>query len=347
MSKMYKVELRKNNSMQARIIGTGSYLPKRVLTNQDLEKMVETSDEWIVSRTGMKERRIAGESEFTSDMGREASLRAIASAGIKPEEIDLILVATLTPDYVFPSTACLLQAQLKAVNAAALDIQAACTGYIYALSLAKALIEAKTYRNILIVASEKLSSIVNYQDRNTCVLFGDGASACIVSASGKGLLIQDVCLGADGEVAELLILPAGGSRKPATQETVAEKLHYLQMGGKETFKHAVRRMEMASKLCLERVGLAEDQISWLIPHQANMRIIEAIAKRFAVPMERVYLTIHKYGNTSASSVGIALDELITEKKLSAGENVLLTAFGAGLTWGASVLTCSPEWGNNE
>ena len=333
--------------MQARIIGTGSYLPKRVLTNQDLEKMVETSDEWIVSRTGMKERRIASETEFTSDMGLEAALRAIASAGIKPEEIDLILVATLTPDYVFPSTACLLQAKLKAVNAAALDIQAACSGYIYALSLAKALIESKTYRNILIVASEKLSSIVNYKDRNTCVLFGDGASACVVSASGKGLLIRDVCLGSDGEVAELLILPAGGSRKPADQETVAEKLHYIQMDGKEVFKHAVRRMEMASRLCLERAGLAEDQIKWLIPHQANMRIIEAIAKRFGVPMERVYLTIHKYGNTSASTVGIALDELLNEHKFSTGDNVLLTAFGAGFTWGASVLTCCKEWGNDE
>lgn len=329
-------------SAKARIIGTGCYLPERILSNQDLEKMVETSDEWIVSRTGMKERRIARSDEFTSDMGYAASLRALEAAQIPAEEIDLILVATLTPDFVFPSTACLLQARLKAVNAAAIDIQAACTGYIYALSQAKAYIDSGLYKNILIVASEKLSSIVNYKDRNTCVLFGDGASACIVSSRGKGLVIQDVRLGADGELAELLILPAGGSRNPATCDTVASELHYLKMEGKEVFKHAVRRMESASKQCLDCAGLTESDISWLIPHQANMRIIEAIAKRFAVPTERVYLTIHKYGNTSASSVGIALDELLREKGVKDGENILLTAFGAGLTWGASVLTWTDE-----
>jgi 3-oxoacyl-[acyl-carrier-protein] synthase-3 len=334
---------KENAGLQARIIGTGSYVPKKVLTNQDLEKMVETSDEWIVTRTGMKERRIAAEDECTSDMGREAALKAMQVAGIQPEEIDLILVATLTPDYIFPSTACLLQTQLKAVKAAALDIQAACSGYIYALSLAKAFIESKTYRHILIVASEKLSSIVNYKDRNTCILFGDGASACVVSGEGKGLLIRDVCLGADGSVSELLIQPAGGSRLPASLETVSENLHCIKMEGKEVFKHAVRRMEEASKLCLDRSGLTEDQISWLVPHQANTRIIEALARRFGVPMERVYMTIHKYGNTSASSVGIALDELLKDRKLAQGENMLLFAFGAGLTWGASLLTCSQEW----
>lgn len=323
---------------KARIIGTGSYLPERILSNQDLEKMVETSDDWIFSRTGMKERRIAKSDEFTSDMGYQAALRAIESAKISPEEIDLILVATLTPDFVFPSTACLLQARLKAVNAAAVDIQAACTGYLYALSQSKAYIDSGLYKNILIVASEKLSSIVDYTDRNTCVLFGDGASACIVSHSGRGLVIRDVRLGADGELAELLILPGGGSRNPATAETVSSQLHYLRMEGKEVFKHAVRRMESASKQCLDSAGLAESQISWLIPHQANMRIIEAIAKRFDLPLERVYLTIHKYGNTSASSVGIALDELLKGEGVKEGENILLTAFGAGLTWGASVLT---------
>ena len=323
---------------KARIIGTGCYLPERVLSNQDLEKMVETSDEWIFTRTGMRERRIARADEFTSDMGYQAALSALESAKITVEEIDLILVATLTPDYTFPSTACLLQAKLKAVNAAAMDIQAACTGYIYALSQAKAYIDSGLYKNVLIVASEKLSSIVNYQDRNTCVLFGDGASACVVSGKGSGLFIRDVCLGADGELAELLVLPAGGSRRPACEQTVCEGLHYLQMDGKETYKHAVRRMEMASKRCLERVGLAESEISWIVPHQANIRIIEGIAKRFGVPMERVYLTIHKYGNTSASSIGIALDELVRKTGVQPGENLLLTAFGAGLTWGASILT---------
>lgn len=327
---------------KARIRGTGSYLPEKVLTNCDLEKMVETSDEWIVSRTGMKERRIAEEGEFTSDMGLKAAEKALESAQILPEEIDLILVATLTPDYVFPSTACLIQARLKAVNAAAVDIQAACTGYLYALSQARAYIESGIYNNILIIASEKLSSIVNYKDRNTCVLFGDGASACVVSGEGAGLVIRGTCLGADGNVSDLLILPAGGSRKPASCETVEQQLHYLKMEGKEVFKHAVRRMEGALKQCLDQLGLKESEISWLIPHQANMRIIEAIAKRFEVPMERVFLTIHKYGNTSASSVGIALDELVRGQNLLVGENILLTAFGAGLTWGATVLTWEEE-----
>ncbi len=322
----------------ARIIGTGSYLPERILTNADLEKMVETSDEWIVTRTGMKERRLARQDEFPSDMGVEAAKRAIEAAGIKNEEIDLILVATLTSDHIFPSTACLIQARLGLTNASAFDLQAACTGYIYALSTAKAYIESGLYKNVLIVASEKLSSIVNYKDRNTCVLFGDGASACVVSHQGKGLLIQQVCLGCDGEQAELLIQPAGGSRRPASQQTVAENLHTIHMDGKETFKHAVRRMESASKQCIERAGLKESEISWLVPHQANIRIIEAIAKRFDIPMERVYLTIHKYGNTSASSIGIALDELLREKTVANGDNLLLTAFGAGLTWGSSLLT---------
>lgn len=328
--------------LQARITGTGCYLPEKILSNSDLEKMVDTTDEWIVSRTGMKERRIAGSNEFTSDMGFCAAERAIASAGITPEQIDLILFATITPDFVFPSTACLIQAKLKAVNAAAVDIQAACTGFIYALSQAKAYIESGLYQNILVVASEKLSSIINYEDRNTCILFGDGASACVVSNQGNGLLVRDICLGADGELAELVMVPAGGSRKPTSQETLCAAEHYLRMEGKEVFKHAVRRMESASKMCLDRAGLQENEISWFIPHQANMRIIEAIAKRFAIPSEKVFLTIHKYGNTSASSIGIALAELLRTHKVCNGENILLTAFGAGLTWGAAVLTNSDD-----
>ncbi len=324
--------------MTAKIIGTGSYLPTRILTNGDLEKMVDTSDEWIVSRTGMKERRIAEKDEHTSDMGAAAALKAMEAAHVQPGDIDLILVATLTPDYAFPSTACLIQALLKAPQAVAVDMQAACSGYLYGLMMAKSFVESGQYRTVLLVASEKLSSIVNYKDRNTCVLFGDGASACVVSAQGKGLAIRNVKLGADGELANLLILPAGGSRKPASAETVCANEHYLQMEGKEVFKHAVRRMESSAKECLDQLGLSESEISWLIPHQANMRIIEALAKRFELPMEKVYMTIHKYGNTSASSVGIALDELLRENKLEPGDNLLLAAFGAGLTWGASVLT---------
>jgi len=327
-------------SLKARIIGTGSYLPSRVLTNQDLEKMVDTSDEWIVTRTGMKERRIAAFDEFTSDMGYQAAIRAMEDAKIDGSEIDMILVATLTPDYVFPSTACLLQSKLNATKAAALDVQAACTGYIYGVALAKALVESRMYNNILVVASEKLSSIVDYKDRNTCVLFGDGASSCIVSSNTNkdGLVIQDICLGSDGDQSQLLILPAGGSRNPASKETIESNLHYLKMEGKDVFKHAVRRMESSSKECLDRVNLEEKDLSWLVPHQANVRIIEAIAKRFQVPLERVFMTIEKYGNTSASSLGIALDELLKQKEVVYGENILLTAFGAGLTWGSSILT---------
>ncbi|HSX03715.1 MAG TPA: beta-ketoacyl-ACP synthase III [Rhabdochlamydiaceae bacterium] len=324
---------------KAKLIGTGSYLPRKVLTNQDLEKLVDTSDEWITTRTGMKERRIAKKNEFTSDMGFEAAKRALKVAKLKPEDIDLILVATITPDYLFPSTACLIQSKLKAPKAAAFDLQAACTGYIYALSMAKAYVESGLYKNVLIVASEKLSSITNYKDRNTCVLFGDGASACVVSsADKKGLWIRNSCLGCDGDQTDILMMPAGGSRMPASQESVAQALHTIRMDGKETFKHAVRRMEASSKECLEQAGMKEEEISWIVPHQANMRIIEAIARRFKVPMERVYITIHKYGNTSGSSVGIALDELLKEKKASVGDNLLLTAFGAGLTWGSAILS---------
>ncbi len=330
--------MQKNSKIQAKIRGTGSYLPEKILTNQDLEKMVETSDEWIVTRTGMKERRLARSDEFTSDMGRDAALKALERSGCPAGELDLILFATITPDYAFPSTACLIQKQIGAHKAAAMDIQAACTGFLYALGIAKAFIESGIYKNILIVASEKLSSIVDYKDRNTCVLFGDGASAAVISSEGKGLVVRDVTLGADGEQAQLLVLPGGGSRNPSSEKTVADNLHYLRMEGKEVFKHAVRRMESASKESIEKSGLLESDISWFVPHQANLRIIESLAKRFNVPTEKVFVTIHKYGNTSASSLGIALDELLREKSLEAGENILLTAFGSGLTWGAAVLT---------
>lgn len=323
---------------KARIIGTGSYLPERVLTNQDLEKMVDTSDEWIVTRTGMKERRLAAADEFTSDMGVKAALNALEVAGKTPQDIDLILVATLTPDYIFPSTAALIQRALGAPQAAALDFQAACTGFLYGLSMAKAYIQGGLYKNILLIASEKLSSIVNYQDRGTCVLFGDGAAAAVISHEGSGFEIQEVCLGADGEVAELLMLPAGGCRSPASAETVAQGMHFIKMEGQGVFKHAVRRMENAAKECLEKSNLSESQIGWLVPHQANERIIDAIAKRFGIADEKVYKTVHKYGNTSASAIAIALDELVKRDTIKSGENMLLVAFGAGFTWGASILT---------
>ena len=324
---------------KAKIIALGSYLPERILSNQDLEKMVQTSDEWITTRTGMKERRIAAEGEFTSDMGYKAALKALEASKIKAEELDLILFATLTPDYLFPSTACLIQTRLGATQAAALDVQAACTGFLYALSMAKAYVESGIYQNILVVAAEKLSSIVDYTDRSTCILFGDGACACVVAEAKQGLALENVTLGADGKQSDLLILPAGGSKCPPTKETVKEGMHYLHMEGKEVFKHAVRRMEDAIKVCLEKRGLDWKKIDWLVPHQANIRIIESLAKRFRVAKERIFLTIQKYGNTSASSVGIALDELLREKSIKRGENIILFAFGAGLTWGAAAITC--------
>lgn len=323
---------------KAKIIGTGSYLPEKILTNQDLEKMVDTSDEWIVTRTGMKERRIAKEDEYPSHMGAKAALQAMAKAGISPDEIDFILVATLTPDYTFPSTACLIQSAIGAKRAAGADIQAACAGYLYILAMAKSFIESGLYKNVLVIATEKLSAVTNYKDRSTCVLFGDGAAACIVSDKGKGLAIENIQLGADGEQADLMLIPAGGSRNPATCETVANCGHFIKMDGREVFKHAVRRMEASCKDCLEKAGLSEKEISWLIPHQANVRIIDAMAKRFEhLPPERIFKTLQKYGNTSASSIGIALDELLKNGPLQKGEKILLTAFGAGLTWGAGIL----------
>jgi 3-oxoacyl-[acyl-carrier-protein] synthase-3 len=303
-----------------------------------LERLVETSDEWIVSRTGMRERRIAHESEFPSDMAAQAATRALQKAKISPDEIDLILVATMSPDYITPSTAVLLQRLIGAKNAAAFDIQAACSGFLYALSMAKAYIESGLYRTALVVATEKMSAFMDYTDRNTCVLFGDGAGAVVVTAKGVGLAIDSVHLGADGEMAELIIVPGGAARHPTSAETLSNKLHYFQMAGKEVFRHAVRRMVSAAQTCLESLNLSDKDISWLVPHQANIRIIEAIRKSFEIPDERVFKTIHKYGNTSASSVPIALDELIRAHRLKAGEHILLTAFGGGLTWGASILT---------
>jgi 3-oxoacyl-[acyl-carrier-protein] synthase-3 len=265
-------------------------------------------------------------------------LAAIADAGLVADDIDFILVATLTPDYLFPSTACLIQQIIGAKRAASLDVQAACTGYLYGLSLAKSLVESGAYKNILLIATEKLSSITNYKDRSTCILFGDGASACVVSSEGSGLSIQSIQLGSDGEQAELIIQRAGGCRAPASLETVASDLHYIQMAGNEVFKHAVRRMESACKECIDTAKLNELDISWVVPHQANIRIIDAIAKRFEhLPPERIYKTVQKYGNTSSSSIGIALHELRKEQTIGEGERILLTAFGAGLTWGAALL----------
>lgn len=324
--------------IKARIVGMGSYLPERVMTNHEFEKLVDTSDEWIVSRTGIKERRIAASGEFTSDMGAAAAKKAMASAGITGDQIDLILVATMTPDYISTATGALIQPLIGATRAAAVDIQAACTGFIYALSMAKAFIESGMYQNILLIAAERMSTYVNYKDRGTCILFGDGASAAVIRNEGAGLAIENVCLGADGNLAQLVIVPGGGVRHPPSLASVEQELHSFKMEGSEVFKNAVRRMGAAARECLSKAGLKDEEISWLVPHQANLRIMEAIAKSFNIPNNRMYRTVHKYGNTSASSIPLALDELIQQNPIQPGEHILLVAFGAGLLWGASILT---------
>lgn len=324
--------------LKARITGLGTYLPQRILTNQELERMVDTSDEWIVSRTGMRERRLAATNEFPSDMGAKAAKKALEASQLSPNEIDMIIVATMTPDYISPSTANLIQSIINAERAAAFDIQAACSGFLYALSIAKSFVESGSYNRVLVVASEKMSAFMDYTDRSTCVLFGDGAAAAIIEAHGPGLQIDSICLGSDGKLAELVMIPGGGSRHPASQMTLEQGLHYFKMTGNEVFKHAVRRMSAAALECLSRANLDESDVRWLVPHQANKRIIDAIAKNFNISEERVYLTVQKYGNTSASSIVIALSELTQEQKIHEGEHLLLTAFGGGLTWGASILT---------
>jgi 3-oxoacyl-[acyl-carrier-protein] synthase III len=324
--------------IKARLVATGSYVPDRVLSNNDLEKMVETSDDWITSRTGIKERRLAAEGEYSSTMGAEAARRTLVSAEISVADVDLILVATMTPDYLSPSTAALIQQMIGAKNAAAVDFQAACSGFLYGLSMAKAFVEAGMYKNVLLIATEKMSSFVDYKDRNTCVLFGDGASAALICGEGAGLAIDQVSLGADGTVADIFIIPAGGAKEVSTAETVSNKRHYIQMQGKEVFRHAVRRMEEAARSCLKEVNLTIDQISWLVPHQANLRIIKSIGERLDLPSEKIYVNVAKYGNTSASSVPLALDELLNEKVVQEGEHLMLVAFGAGVTWGVSLLT---------
>jgi 3-oxoacyl-[acyl-carrier-protein] synthase-3 len=323
---------------KAVILGTGSYFPEKILTNQDLEKIVDTTDEWITSRTGIKERRIAKEGESSSDMGVLAARKALENARIKVEDVDLILCATLTPDYLFPSTACLIQKHLGAKKAAAFDLSAACSGYIYALLTAKSFIASGMYKTVLIVAAEKLSGIVDYKDRRTCVLFGDGATACVIGEGEEGIEIIHGRLGADGAPSDILIQPAGGSRNPASIETVEKGLHYLQIDGQEVYKHAVRRMEEVAMQCITDLTLTPADIHYLVPHQANLRIIEGFAKRFHIPQDRVIVNIQKYGNTSAASIGIGFDELLRERTIGVGENILLVAFGAGLTWGAVFLS---------
>lgn len=323
---------------KARIIGFGAYLPEKVLSNKEFEKLLDTSDEWIITRTGISERRIAAPNESTSVLGTYAAREALKNANVTAEEIDLVLVATMTPDFTSSSTACIIQSEIGATKAGAIDLQAACTGYIYGLATAKAYIESGMFNKILVVAAEKMSSIVDYQDRTTCVLFGDGAGAAVVASSGPGFLIDSVSLGADGALSDLGSIPAGGSRLPASHDTVEQRQHYIRMAGREVFKNAVRRMEGAATECLEKAKLDKEQISWLVPHQANIRIMDAVAKAFNLPNEKMYKTLHKYGNTSASTIAIALSELVEKEPIKVGEHILLVAFGFGLTWGAILIT---------
>jgi 3-oxoacyl-[acyl-carrier-protein] synthase-3 len=324
--------------LRTKILGTGSNLPEKILTNADLEKIVDTTDEWIVSRSGIRERRVASDDLPSSDLALPAAKRAIEASGLKPEDIDAIIVATISPDMLFPSTACLLQNKLGCRQIPAFDISAGCTGFVYGLILADSLIKSNNAKNVLVVAVEELTKITDWEDRATCVLFGDGAGAAVVGVSDsdyKGIIGKFWT--ADGSFAHLLELPAGGSRFPATHETVDKKLHTLKMLGNETFKAAVRAMEEASLKGLEDAGISLEELDWLIPHQANIRIIEFTAKRLKMPSERVIITLEKYGNTSASSVAIALDETIRSGKIKPGDEVMLVAFGAGFTWGSVVI----------
>jgi 3-oxoacyl-[acyl-carrier-protein] synthase III len=331
-----------NTPPKAKIISLGSYVPKNILTNSDLEKMVETSDEWITKRTGIKERRIADKDEATSDMGTEAVKEALKNSPIPAEDIDFIIVATMSPDHLSHSTAAIIQNNIGLGHIPAVDIQAACAGFLYGLSMAKAYIESGMYKNILLVATEKMSSVTDYTDRGTCILFGDGASAAVISSEGPGLKIDYVTLGADGNQADLIIIPSGGSRSPATKQSVEENRHFVKLEGKEVFKHAVKRMGQSGKKCLEHENLTMNDLNWVIPHQANERIIDALVKHISIPQEIVYKTVHKYGNTSASSIPIALGELIQEKGIQPNDKLLLVAFGAGLTWGGAILTQTPD-----
>jgi 3-oxoacyl-[acyl-carrier-protein] synthase III len=321
------------------IAAVGSYVPERVISNKDLERMVDTTDEWITSRTGIKARRVAATDEFTSDLAAHAATRAMKKAGLKPEEIDLIIVATITPDMPFPSTACLVQQKIGAYRAAAFDIEAACSGFIFGLEIGQQFIMSRTYNTVLVIGAEKLSSIVNWTDRNTCVLFGDGAGAAILQNRPNTHGLLTACMGSDGQKADLLSMPAGGSRCPASRESVEAGLHYLRMDGKETFKNAVQAMYSAAQEVLRRCEIDITQIKCIIPHQANQRIIDAVSERLGAKPEQLFVNLHKYGNTSAASVAIALDEAVEERHIQRGDLILLVVFGAGLTWGAAVI----EW----
>ncbi|NDI33429.1 beta-ketoacyl-ACP synthase III [Chengkuizengella sediminis] len=325
------------NNISVGIIGTGKYVPERILTNKDLESMVETNDEWIKARTGIEERRIIAEDQATSDLALKAAERALINAGIKAEDLDLIVVTTVTPDMALPSTACILQDKLGAKKAAAYDLSAACSGFIYGLANASNFIATGTYKHILVVGAESLSTITDYTDRNTCILFGDGAGAVVLGPVANDRGFRSFELGADGTGGDLLKVEGGGSRYPSSTKTIENKLHYISMEGREVFKFAVRIMGSAAEEALKKAGLNKSDIDFLVPHQANIRIIEAALDRLELSEDKCVVNLQNYGNVSAASIPIALAEADEQGRLGEGDCIVLVGFGGGLTWGASVL----------
>jgi 3-oxoacyl-[acyl-carrier-protein] synthase-3 len=321
------------------ISGCGMYVPEKVLTNADLEKIVDTSDEWITQRTGIKQRRIAGEGETSSSMGIAAGRRALESAGLTPEDIDLVICGTATPDFQFPATACLIQSALG-IKGGAFDIEAGCTSFMYALSMASSMVAGGTIRNVLVVGTEVLSRIMDWTDRSTCVLFGDGAGAVVVSAAQHGAFDPVFVLGADGSGASALYIPAGGSSQPAADNTVRDGLHFVRMAGPEVFRFATHVVVESSRQVMDKLGLTPDDIDLFIPHQANERIIDSSLKRLRFPRERCFINIEKYGNTSSASIPIALTEAHEQGRLTPGMTLLMVGFGAGLTWAAGAMQWS-------
>ncbi|QLY27204.1 beta-ketoacyl-ACP synthase III [Bdellovibrio sp. KM01] len=324
---------------RSRVAGIGSYLPEKILSNFDLEKMVETSDQWIVERTGIERRHIAAEGEGTSDLCLRAAQRALADANLTAQDIDMIIVGTVTGDRQMPSTACYVQSKLGCRNIVAFDLNAACSGFLYSVSIADQFIRTGMYKNVLVLGAEVLSRFVNFKDRETCILFGDGAGAWVLSraADGDKNVIASSHLHADGDLAELLTLPGGGSLMPQSQYVLDNNLHYVTMKGREIFKNAVRTMALCCKEALEANEMSADQVDWIVPHQANKRIVEAVADQFKFPMERVILYLHETGNTSSASIPLAFDWAVQNGKIKRGQTILLTAFGAGLTSGSVLL----------
>ncbi len=326
-------------AFRARVKGTGSYLPEKLLTNKDLEKLVETTDEWVYERTGIRSRRIAADDQHTSDLAFEASKRALADAKLTATDVDAIFLATVSPDQTMPSTACLLQKKLGARDCMAMDLSAACSGFLYALATANEFIASGRYQNILVVGAEVLHPYVNYKDRDTCILFGDGAGAFIVGRAeeNESSQIYSHHMHADGNIGDLFEMPMGGSRYPATYENIDKGLQWMKMKGREVFKHAVRTMSQCCSEALEHNKLSGSDVDWVIPHQANIRIIEGVAKHFGIDMAKVVIEIENMGNTSAATVPVAFDKAVRDGRITRGQNLLLTAFGAGITSGSLLM----------